>query len=147
MRIWSVHPKFLDSKGLVALWRETLLAQKVLQGRTKGYKNHPQLHRFKKQHSPLTYICAYLHSVCDDADSSGYKFDRTKIILSRDNSLLPIPVTTGQVRYEWQHLLRKLRVRAPELFSRYENMIDRDLHPLFQITTGEIEDWEIVLKK
>lgn len=46
MRIWSVHPSLLDAKGLVACWRETLLAQKVLQGLTKGYKNHPQLDRF-----------------------------------------------------------------------------------------------------
>jgi hypothetical protein len=30
MRIWSLHPKYLDSKGLVALWRESLLAKNVL---------------------------------------------------------------------------------------------------------------------
>lgn len=118
MRIWSVHPKFLDSKGLVALWRETLLAQKVLQGLTKGYKNHPQLLRFKKQHSPLSYICTYLHFVCDEADRRGYKFDGTKLVLDHDLSLLPIPVTTGQINYEWQHLLKKLHVRAPELFTQ-----------------------------
>ena len=147
MRIWSIHPKFLDSKGLVALWRETLLAQKVLQDLTKGYKNHPQLHRFKKQHSPLTYICTYLHSVCDEADRRGYKFNRGKIVLPLDNSLLPIAVSTGQVGYEWQHLLRKLQIRAPELFAQYAKLSDRELHPLFQITSGEIEDWEIVLKK
>jgi hypothetical protein len=28
---------------LVAVWREGLLAQAVLQGKTNGYKNHPQL--------------------------------------------------------------------------------------------------------
>ena len=38
MRLWSIHPKYLGTKGLVALWREALLAQKVLQGNTKGYK-------------------------------------------------------------------------------------------------------------
>ena len=48
MRLWSVHPKYLDSKGLVALWREALLAKQVLEGGTKGYRNHPQLDRFKK---------------------------------------------------------------------------------------------------
>lgn len=37
MRIWSLHPSYLDAKGLVALWRETLLAQKVLLGATVGY--------------------------------------------------------------------------------------------------------------
>jgi len=146
MRIWSVHPKFLDSKGLVALWRETLLAQRVLQGLTKGYKNHPQLHRFKNQHSPLSYICTYLHFVCDEADSRGYKFDRTKLVLAQDNSLLLIPVTTGQVNYEWQHLLKKLHVRAPELFAQYESLDATEINPIFQTIEGEIEDWEIVLK-
>ena len=52
MRIWSLHPKYLDTKGLVALWRETLLAKHVLEGKTKGYRNHPQLDRFKKAQNP-----------------------------------------------------------------------------------------------
>ena len=43
MRLWSLHPKYLDKLGLLGLWRESLLAQKVLLGKTKGYKNHPQL--------------------------------------------------------------------------------------------------------
>ena len=43
MRLWSIHPRYLDSMGLVALWREALLAQAVLRGETKGYKFHPQL--------------------------------------------------------------------------------------------------------
>jgi hypothetical protein len=146
MRIWSLHPRFLDSKGLVALWRETLLAQKVLQGLTKGYKNHPQLNRFKKQHSPLSYICTYLHLVCDEADTRGYKFDRTKLVLAQNISLLPIPVTTGQINYEWQHLMKKLHVRAPELFTQYENLDVQELNPVFQIIEGDIEDWEIILK-
>lgn len=32
MRLWSLHPSYLDAVGLVALWREGLLARKVLQG-------------------------------------------------------------------------------------------------------------------
>jgi len=30
MRLWTIHPKYLDRQGLLALWREALLAQKVL---------------------------------------------------------------------------------------------------------------------
>lgn len=56
MRIWSLHPKYLDTKGLVALWRETLLAQHVLSGKTKRYKNHPQLARFKNVNTRLTLL-------------------------------------------------------------------------------------------
>ncbi|WP_368086417.1 pyrimidine dimer DNA glycosylase/endonuclease V [Nitrosomonas sp. Nm34] len=26
MRLWSIHPKYLDAKGLLALWREGLQA-------------------------------------------------------------------------------------------------------------------------
>ena len=47
MRIWSLHPQYLDRQGLTAAWREGLLAQKVLTGTTKGYRNHPQLRRFR----------------------------------------------------------------------------------------------------
>ena len=60
MRLWSLHPKYLDTKGLLALWREGLLAQKVLAGKTKGYKNHPQLDRFKAHGSPRKAIGRYL---------------------------------------------------------------------------------------
>ena len=56
MRIWSVHPSQLDRAGLVACWRETLLAQAVLSGRTQGYQNHPQLVRFRATAEPLAAV-------------------------------------------------------------------------------------------
>jgi hypothetical protein len=40
MRKWSIHPQYLDTKGLEALWREALLAKNVLEVKTKGYRNH-----------------------------------------------------------------------------------------------------------
>jgi len=79
MRIWSLHPKYLDAKGLVALWRETILAQKVLEGKTKGYKNHPQLNRFKNTDNPVGAIAVYLKYVAEEADKRGYNFDSNKI--------------------------------------------------------------------
>ena len=82
MRIWSINPKYLDSKGLVALWRETLLAQKVLCNQTKGYQNHPQLLRFRSTEDPLELICFYLCHVAKEADSRGYSFDKKKIIIA-----------------------------------------------------------------
>jgi hypothetical protein len=42
MRVWSLHPQHLDGKALVALWREGLLALAVVQGRSCGYRHHPQ---------------------------------------------------------------------------------------------------------
>jgi hypothetical protein len=32
MRLWTLHPQYLDPRGLVALWRVALLAQQVLLG-------------------------------------------------------------------------------------------------------------------
>ena len=38
MRLWSLHPRYFDSKGLTAAWREALLARAVLTGQTRGYR-------------------------------------------------------------------------------------------------------------
>src|SRR5262245_3906405 len=106
MRLWSIHPRYLDPQGLVALWREALLARAVLRGTTAGYRHHPQLQRFRDHASPRSAICAYLGAVHADAVSRGYAFDRRKVGPVR--ALERIPVTRGQVDFEWQHLLRKL---------------------------------------
>jgi hypothetical protein len=45
MRLWSLHPKYLDAKGLVAVWR--LLAKKVSKEKQKDTKSL-ELIRFKE---------------------------------------------------------------------------------------------------
>ena len=143
MRIWSIHPQYLDAKGLVALWRETLLAQNVLHGNTKGYKNHPQLTRFKAHPSPVNAISNYLYDVCDEAYKRGYNFNREKI--SHDKIVLdPIKVNSGQVDYEWQHFLKKAEKRDHALFLKLQNLKDVEPHPLFKIIKGDVEDWEVL---
>jgi len=142
MRLWSLHPKYLDTKGLVALWRETLLAQNVLLGNTKGYKNHPQLIRFKNTRNPQGAIATYLRHVADEADKRDYNFNRAKIINKRFNS--SITVTSGQVEYELQHLLNKLKVRDSERYRELKALKRIELHPLFKKVRGEIANWEIV---
>src|ERR1051325_11184247 len=109
MRLWSLHPSLLDPKGLVALWRESLLAQKVLQGQTKGYRSHPQLIRFQQSRSPLRTISAYLWAIHDEACQRGYSFDAAKIARRRQPNSLT--VTQGQLDFEFQHLKAKLRDR------------------------------------
>src|SRR4051812_26668981 len=111
MRLWTVHPRHLDAVGLVALWREALLAQAVLLGRTRGYTRHPQLERFRATADPAAYIAGYLRAVADEATSRGYAFDVARIITSR-NPDRRIPETKGQLLYEWEHLGRKLRRRS-----------------------------------
>lgn len=140
MRIWSLHPKYLDPKGLVALWRETLLAQKVLLGQTKGYTAHPQLHRFRECADPVLAIGTYLREVAAEAARRGYEFDDSKIVCFDDR--LKIPVQRGQIQYEWAHLLRKLKERAPHLHDACASLVRPMPHPLFRIVPGDIEHWE-----
>ena len=117
MRLWSLHPGHLDRQGLVALWREGLLAQKVLAGETRGYRRHPQLDRFREHPCPRPAIAAYLHAVADEADRRGYRFDRSRVTTAA-RLADPVPVTTGQLRFEAEHLAAKLRRRSPEVLER-----------------------------
>jgi len=142
MRLWSLHPRYLDAKGLVALWREALLAQKVLQGNTKGYRNHPQLLRFKRQQDPLAAIAAYLREVQHEADRRGYHFDASKI--APHAAAKTIPVTDAQLAYEFGHLAAKLAVRDAEACARLQRETTVQTHPLFVQIKGEVEAWEIV---
>jgi len=141
MRIWSIHPKYLDTKGLVALWRETLLAKHVLEGKTKGYRNHPQLNRFKRTDKPVDSINQYLATVYNEALARNYKFDKEKIDWNFEPSVMR--VTTGQIKYEIAHLLNKLKIRDKDKFERLTNLEQIDQHPIFKIIKGDIEDWEI----
>jgi hypothetical protein len=140
MRIWSLHPKYLDRQGLLACWRETLLAQKVLQGGTKGYLNHPQLIRFRLCPDPLAAIGTYLAFLAEEAEARGYGFNRSKINPSRMAN--KIPVMSGQVLFEWAHLKAKLARRDLPRLERFSGIDLPESHPLFIIVTGEIESWE-----
>ncbi len=140
MRLWTVHPKYLDGPGLVALWREALLAKAVLRGATRGYRHHPQLARFRAQPDPIACVNSYLAAVHDEAARRGYRFDRTKLGRARTGRRLA--ESADQLAYEWRHLLRKLRKRNPG----WKRGIGRDRipdpHPLFVIVPGPIAPWE-----
>jgi hypothetical protein len=140
MRIWSFHPRYLDAKGLVAVWREALLAQAVLRGRTRGYTNHPQLTRFRDAASPLGSIAEYLRTVYDEATTRGYEFSRERV--SRARSAERLSVTTGQLDFEWRHFLRKARSRAPYVYRQIRAVTRPDAHPLFRVVTGRVASWE-----
>ena len=143
MRLWSLHPRYLDARGLVAVWREGLLARAVLRGQTRGYRSHPQLHRFLAHPSPVTAINAYLGSVHDEAAARGYRFDRSRIGPVR--TCTPIRVTGEQVAYEWRHLLAKLRERDPARFRELRGRAAApSANPLFRVVKGGIEEWERV---
>lgn len=153
MRLWSIHPSYLDRQGLLAVWREGLLALKVLEGKTKGYKNHPQLDRFKNTKDPIQHIKNYLYYIWKEADNRGYKFNHKKINLEFENWYLRyenITITKGQLKYEFNHLQRKLHARN---YKKYRNNNIKirtkhfyQAHPIFTVIAGGLEKWEKLKK-
>jgi hypothetical protein len=141
MRLWTLHPHYLDTKGLLALWREGLLAQKVLAGQTIGYGNHPQLDRFKSQDDPVAAVATYLLAVYDEALVRGYNFNREK--LAETDPALRIIGTVGQLEYEWEHLRRKLMQRDNNRYLAAAAITLPQAHPMFEIVPGGIESWEV----
>ena len=142
MRLWTLHPKYLDARGLVALWREALLAQKVLRGATRGYRYHPQLRRFSGLTNPPAALASYLAVVHEEAEKRGYMFDASKIGACRFRGKMA--ETRGQLVYEWRHLRRKLKGRD---VKRYRDLLLIKIpapHPLFRIVPGGVRDWEKV---
>ncbi len=161
MRLWSLHPKYLDAKGLVALWREGLLAQKVLLGLTRGYTRHPQLQRFRETADPVTAIGTYLRQVVLEARRRGYAFDESKIVRDAVHDVTrnvtpdgahacvaatePVPfmtVSDGQLDCEWRHLLRKLAQRCPAMHEALRDQVQPDAHPIFIVVAGPAAHWE-----
>jgi hypothetical protein len=158
VRLWSLHPLHLDRVGLVAWWREALLAQAVLDGRTTGYRHHPQLERFRACSDPVEVIGAYLTVLAEEAGGRGYQFDVQKILRPSPSpsflaaqsdgvttAQLPtaLTVTFGQLDYEWQHLGRKLAARSPGDAERWRRT-EPSPHPLFIVRSGDVEPWERV---
>lgn len=140
MRLWSLHPRYLDAKGLVALWREALLAQAVLAGLTRGYRHHPQLARFRDSAAPEDYIAAYLFAVREEALARGYRFDAGRI--RAGGRVKRLTVSSGQLEYEWMHLKNKLARRSPSRLEELETLVRPQPHPLFRVVPGPIADWE-----
>ena len=141
MRLWSLHPQYLDAQGLVALWREALLAQAVLASKNKGYKHHPQLKRFQESSAPRAYIATYLRLVYAEAALRGYRFDAK--LIGRGRATRPLKVSRGQLAHEWKHLRKKLKVRDPKRRNEFTGVTAPKAHPLFRVAKGGVAEWEI----
>ncbi len=118
-----------------------MLAQKVLCNKTKGYKKHPQLERFKQHSKPLEAIGFYLYNVYKEGRKRGYSFKKDKIIRI-NKSVKPIKVSQGQISFEVNHLATKLKKRDMKSFNIILEIKKIKLHPLFISTKGVIESWE-----
>ncbi len=156
MRLWSIHPSLLDTKGFSALWRESILAQNAILNKM-GYSNHPQLIRFKNSSDTNNCTRLYLLSIFSESIDRGYDFDYNKIVIGDkdilERDILPsIPVTIGQVLYEKKLLLEKLKYRKRpmkekkimELEDKMNNCVQ--LNPVFTLVSGRIESWEKIIK-
>jgi hypothetical protein len=135
-----LDPGYLDAQGLLALWREALLAQKVLRGKTVGYRNHPQLERFKRHPHPKEAIATYLLTVWKEAHLRGYCFDKEKIGIKQAKQ--KIPVTSGQLHYEFKWLCAKLKRRSLRKYR--EIILSKKIwqNPFFRVVPGSVEKWE-----
>lgn len=145
VRLWSLHPRYLDRQALVAVWREALLAQRVVEDPGLGYGRHPQLERFRAQPDPKGAVARFLSVIADEADRRGYRFDRSRIsVVDAGEPAVTetIPVQEGQLAFEWRHLGRKLQHRSPEIWRQWQHLDRPDPHPLFRPVPGGIESWE-----
>lgn len=155
MRLWSLHPALLDRQGLVACWREALLAQAVLLGRTRGYTHHPQLERFRSHACPAAAIGAYLSGVHHESVHRGYRFNADRIVCAPQFDDVGTPVehvnhlevTYGQLDFEWSHLQTKLAKRSPDFLrslSPWQETPGKllSVHPMFSAVPGPIAAWE-----
>lgn len=146
MRLWSIHPEYLDRMGFLGLWREALHAQKVLMGQTRGYVNHPQLDRFKRSGQPVPYIVEYLKWIYRESLYRDYKFN-AKLITQADNVIKPITVSLGQLNYEYDLLLLKVKARDEQWYASEMDILRPDEivpHPLFVVdyNNQKPEPWE-----
>ena len=141
MRLWTLHPKYLDTPGLTAAWREALLARHVLLGRTRGYRNHPQLERFRGEARPVAAINSFLAAIHAESLARGYSFDGSKVGRTRRTGAMR--ETRGQLAFEWQHLLAKLRARDPVRYRALRGIEVPRAHPLFRIVAGSVRPWEV----
>lgn len=81
-------------------------------------------------------------SVHSDAESRGYRFDRSKLgrIVTEEGMI----ATDGQLLYEWSWLMSRLRRRNEPIYRRQLIVRKASAHPPFHVVTGPIARWEHV---
>jgi hypothetical protein len=131
MLLWTLHPKYLDNKGLGALWFEGIIARNSLLGLSQGYQNHPQLDRFKIQPDPIAAIDTYLSPVYEEGISRGFQYNRALFSPTFQN--VRMEVTLEQLKKEYAYLLQKLERRDIEKYKILKKIHTLEPHPMFDI--------------
>lgn len=106
-----------------------------------GYRQHPQLERFRRHPAPTAAIAAYLQVIYEEGQRRNYHFNASKILAPPSPE--KIALTRGQLLYEWQHLLGKLLQRDRDRYEALQTIAVPDPHPLFELQEGGIEPWEV----
>ena len=148
MRIWSLHPQYLDQKGLGGQWEEGIIAQNTLFFQEGKYLNYPVLHRVKAHQEPVAWIGMYLNEILKEANvNRGYNYNDQ--LIKQLKPTLPMPVTRGQLYYEWTLLQGRLQKRDPVKMSLNDGVDINNIkaNPMFYVIDGDIEDWERVKEK
>lgn len=140
MRIWSIHPVNLDTKGLCGAWRELLGAIKSCDP-SVGYSRHSQLIRWRNATDSIEMmrnaLAHYGLTLYQEAKRRKYHFNVNKLkpYLIAPKPILPVNV--GQFEYEWEFLRKKCLTRNPDWV-----MIKKEVNPMFVLRDGGIEPWE-----
>jgi hypothetical protein len=141
MRIWSIHPKYLDSKELLNLWNETIQAKNEFLTKFSGHFSNKQLERFLDLKNPLEAINSYMSSIYREAVKRDFSVDDSFMDWDFDDSI-QIPVTAGQISHEISKLKSRLRERDEKKLQKLNGRTFLELHPIFYSVPGTIEEWE-----
>lgn len=131
MLLWSLHPKYLDTKGLGAAWFEGLIARSTLTGKTEGWKHHPQLLRFKNQPDPVAAIDSYLEPVYREGIRRGFRYNPE--LFNPAAPPVRMAVSRTQLEAEYGRLLEKLKRRNPEKYDAIKDLKQVEPHPMFDV--------------
>ena len=132
MSLCTIHPKYLDKQGLISLWREGLLAQKVLNGEVNIQLNSPLWEKLKKSQNPLRAIGAYLSFVAAEGARRGYKFSHEKILYPNFESY-EIKVKPQDLIFEMTHLRNKLKMRDQHKWDEISKVSEVSPHPFIRL--------------
>lgn len=134
MSLWSVHPRYLDNKGLISAWNRGLQLQKQLSTEPARNTGNSQLIMFSRQEKPLHAIGSYLSFIASEGCRRGYKFTHEKILYPNfDEELLPID--SEQLRSENQMLQNRLKTRDKNRYQQLSSQSWPETHPLFNRKT------------
>lgn len=136
MRLWTIHPEYLDNKQLSTLWRDTLLAKNVLSGLTKHHKSDSQLNRFQNHPIPRKAINFYLSIIWEESQNRNMPFDESKFSKTSLKEKEFIEVNTGQVSFEFKRLKQEQKNDIIQIPAKIK------IHPLFKSVNGPVEVWE-----